>query len=744
MQNDVSDILTVIHSDFKLSIDCSGFSKIRNKALRNLGDQNKLQCPYSWSEGVITISVCNKELTGENNTTEAVFFENTNYPVWFDFGKEAPEYVEIDTPVESYQEEFKLRHNIFYGFINYGNEIGKSCLAIRYKLKNRPESNFKLEFYVLSTKLDYFHDWNIIVRDIEQEYQMLSLSFLQRTYHGFKHSVQGENPDLIWWNLFNEYHYRFIRAIKLITEHPARRLQRDIKFVRAERLKKITPATEKEYEQYRQIQNHKYKTEEKIFTHDTPENRFLKYALLQVKERFHELKNRIVNFPEFSESYKSSLEHTDSQLKSLYHHPFFRTIGSFKGFIQESMVLQQATGYNEVFRIWLILRSSYSLQDGIHKLETKDIATLYEIWCFITVKNIVEELLQQQHPQVITDNHSRRELNHLFSYDLSQGKHSRIIFKDDETELAELIYNPRSSDKQTGPDETGGWDKHVISKTVSQKPDIVLRLSRTDYHNGIKLTYLFDAKYRIDTSEKIKTEKGDIHYADRPPEDAINQMHRYRDAILFSINKEEEILQKEIIGGYILFPGRGNDETYEHSRLILSQPKVNIGAFPLRPAETEDSQTLLRRFISRIISGDTLHILKESIPQKGLEYTIPEESHVLVGIVNANIKNYKDFTEEKAGLYYTGKTFPSSYNILSFKYFAPYISGKGIYGYYEITGIKSATKSEVLLNNDSDDSIRFFFMLGTYYKLPVPKQKIGLYKEAYADLTLNELTKNND
>lgn len=743
MQNDDSDILTVIHNDFRLLIDCSGFSKIRNKALRNLRDQNKLLCPYSWSGGVLSITVCNKELTQGNNTADAVFFENTNYPVWFDFGKEVPEYVEIDTPVESYREEFQLRRSIFYGFINYGNEIGKSCIAIRYKLKNKLVNKFKLEFYVLSTKLDYFHDWNIIVRDIEQEYQMLSLSFLQRTYHGFKQSLQGGNPDLIWWNLFNEYHYCFIRAIKFIIERPFRRLQRDIKLVRAEKLKKITPAIEREYEQYRQIHDHKYRTEEESFTNDTPENRFLKYALQQVKERFHELKNRIINFPEFSESYKNGLEYTDSQLKRLSLHPFFRNIGPFKGFIQESMVLQLATGYNEIFRIWLILRSSYSLQDGIHKLETKDIATLYEIWCFITIKNIVEELLKQQHPRILTDNRSRREMNHLFSYNLSQGEHSRIIFKDGKTELAELIYNPKSSDKQTGPDETGGWDKQVISKTVNQKPDIVLRLSRTDYQNGIKLTYLFDAKYRIDSSKHVKTDKGDISY-DCPPEDAINQMHRYRDAILFSINKEEEILQKEIIGGYILFPGRGNDEAYKQSRLILSQSQVNIGAFPLRPDEAEESQTLLRGFIKQIINGDTLHILKESIPQKGLKYTIPEESHVFVGIVNTGTLNYKDFTEEKAGLYYTGKTFPSSYNILSFKYFAPYIAGEGIRGYYEITGIKSAKKSEILQNNDSDDSIRFFFILGTYYKLPVLKQRIGLYKEAYANLTLSELIKNSD
>ena len=36
-------------------------------------------------------------------------------------------------------------------------------------------------------------------------------------------------------------------------------------------------------------------------------------------------------------------------------------------------------------------------------------------------------------------------------------------------------------------------------------------------------------------------------------------MHRYRDAIYYS-KEHEPYRSKEIIGGYILFPGRGDDE----------------------------------------------------------------------------------------------------------------------------------------------------------------------------------------
>lgn len=738
-----TDILSVKHPDFKLLVDCSNYDRIRCKAISHLKDEDKLLTPYTWSEDVENISVCSKELTKEDNRAYAVFYENATYPLWFDFGEEEPEYVYLDTPLEKVKENFQQRGNIFFGFLNYGNEIGKSDITIRYKLKNKLERQFKLGFYVLSTKLDYFNDWNIIVRDIEREYQMLSLAFLQRTYHSFDHSAQGETPDIIWWNLFDEYQQRFIRAVKRIIERPHRRLRLEEKLVRVDKLKRLTPAIERELEQYRPVATHLYRTQEKVLSHDTPENRFLKYALLKINGRFTRLKKQILSLRECSSVYKESIKETEHALKQLCHHPFFRNVGAFKGFSQESMVLQRATGYSEVYRTWLILRSSYSLQEGMHNLQTKDIATLYEIWCFIAVKNIVEDYLKQKAPQLITDNRSRMELNRLFTYNLSKGEHSRVIFKEGDVELAELIYNPKSDDKETIQKESGSWDEHVVSKTVSQKPDIVLRLSKTDYQSGIKLTYLFDAKYCIDSSEKVKMGDDTISYVERPPEYAINQMHRYRDALLFSSKKgQDEVLQKEVIGGYILFPGRGDNAAFERSKLLQSQSSVNIGAFPLRPDSSDIeniSEVLLRKFIDRILNGEALQILKLSIPQKGLEYKVVDDMSVFVGVVTEKLKEYPKFIADEAEMYYTGKTFPSTYNIMSFKYFAPYFAGEGIRGYYEITGIRSATKAEILQNDDTDDSMRFLFQLGAYHKLSGQHYIPVLYKDTYAKVSLSKL-----
>ena len=106
---------------------------------------------------------------------------------------------------------------------------------------------------------------------------------------------------------------------------------------------------------------------------------------------------------------------------------------------------------------------------------------------------------------------------------------------------------------------------------------------------------------------------------DTPPDDAINQMHRYRDAIYYQEHKGE-MLKKEVIGGYILFPGDGERTEVEVSKFYKTINQVNIGAFPLRPKD-EENRKLLVNFIRELINANATDLLDDSIPQKGLYYT---------------------------------------------------------------------------------------------------------------------------
>ena len=564
------ELLTIQHQDFTMTIECSKFDGIWNKAVSNVGEAN-LTSTYSWSEGVL--SVIRQDEEGEELTIEqggvapAVFFDNAEYPIWVEF-KDYVKTARFGSILQGDNDNFSFRRGNLVGFINYGNDIGKSEILIDYEVGTETR-HFRFGFDVLSTKLNYHVHWRQIIEDIEREYRMLSLDYMRRTFHGFSPNPEGETPELVWWSIFAEEQKKFICAVKSIIERPRHRLLGTEIYVRADKLARIPISIENELAEHRKEPFHLYRIEQRVQSNDTQENRFLKHALAQITTKYESLKNRIESLKGASVAFKEEMQETLNTLKYLQRNPFFRTVGKFKGLNQESLVLQKASGYSQVYRTWNLLRRAYSLNDGFYRLQTKDIATLYEIWCFIEVSHIVRDLLGED---VDIDHRNRMEMSGIFTWELGKGEHSRILFKKNDVELAELVYNPKHNDKENDSISM----ENIVVPTVAQKPDIVLQLTKHDLQKNMKMTYLFDAKYRID---------GRVNGVDTPPEDAINQMHRYRDAIYYKEHSKDE-LKKEVIGGYILFPGDGQKADVEVSKFYKTIEEVNIGAFPLRPKDS--------------------------------------------------------------------------------------------------------------------------------------------------------------
>ena len=682
------DILTIRHSDFTLSIECPNYEGIWDKAVRNVGEEN-LTSTYSWSDGVTTVELSNGEdapaIIEKGVPSRAVFFDNADYPIWVDF-KPYVTNAQFGSLLQSVNESFSFRNHILAGFLNYGNDIGKSEIMLQYRA-GQEHKTFTFSFEVLSTKLNYHEHWKKILEDIESEYRMLSLDYMRRTFHGFSPESSGQRPDLIWWSVFQGEQEKFIKACRSIIERPRRRLRGYEIYQRADKLKVITRAIENELAEHRREPAHLYRTEQQVQSNDTQENRFLKYALGQITTKYDQLKRRIESIKNASETMREQMKNTLDQLKHLQRNPFFRTIGRFKGLAQESLVLQKAVGYNQVYRTWNLLRRAYSLNDGIYRLQSKDIATLYEIWCFIEVSHIVKDKLGIKDEDV--DHRNRMEMSGLFTWELGKGEHSRILFKKDDVELAELVYNPKHTDKENDNISMA----HLVVPTVAQKPDIVLQLTKNDMQKGMKLTYLFDAKYRIDGRDK--------HNVDVPPEDAINQMHRYRDAIYYQ-SSDNEALKREVIGGYILFPGNGQPRKFESSI-----KKVNIGAFPLRPND-DASRALLEDFINRLIQAKSSKIIADVIPQKGTFVEVG--NRVLIGlVVNRKRVNEQKFEDRTANLYYTGSKFPTTIGLHDLHFFIPYIKEKGIRDVYEVKRVRTITGKEAKGEEGGKDDLRLAF-----------------------------------
>ena len=724
------ELLSIIHQDFTMSIECKKFDAIWDKAIRNVG-QESLNSTYTWSEGVEKVVRTDDEeddlVIKNGEKAPAVFFDNADYPIWVEFKNYVTD-ARVASVLQNDNENFSFRRGILAGFLNYGNDIGKSEILIDYKVGSELR-HFRLGFDVLSTKLNYHEHWRKIIEDIESEYRMLSLDYMKRTFHGFSPDNNGEKPDIIWWSIFANEQKKFIKAVRSIIDRPRHRLHGVETYLRADKLTRIPVGIENELAEHRKEPAHLYRVEQQVQSNDTQENRFLKYALGQVTSKYALLKSRIESLKEASPEFKAEMREMLDTLKHLQRNPFFRTVGRFKGLNQESLVLQKATGYSQVYRTWNLLRRSYSLNDGLYRLQSKDIATLYEIWCFIEVSHIVKELLGTD---VDAEHRNRMEMNGFFTWELGKGEHSRILFKKDGVELAELVYNPKHTDRENDRISM----ENLVVPTVPQKPDIVLQLTKNDLQSNMKMTYLFDAKYRIE---------GRVNGVDTPPDDAINQMHRYRDAIYYKEHSTNE-LKKEIIGGYILFPGDGEKADVEVSKFYKTIDEVNIGAFPLRPKDKENRE-LLVKFIKSLINTKSSTTISNVIPQKGAFVEVG--NRVLVGIVKPSNRKgyYEDFENGCATLYYTGPKFSSTIALHNLHFFIPYIKEKGIRDVYEIVKIRTIKGSEAKQLDGIDgkkDDIRLAFELKFSRKLYDDYHKIntsGMIDFSFIDTTFADLKK---
>ena len=723
------ELLTIQHADFTMTIECGKFDSIWTKAKNNIGE-HALHSTYSWTEGVVSVTLNTDE--GERpiekgETASAIFFDNADYPIWVEFADYVKD-AQFGSELQGDNERFTFRRHILAGFLNYGNEIGKSEIHLIYETKEGTK-RFTFSFEVLSTKLNYHEHWRRIIEDIEAEYRMLSLDYMRRTFHGFSPDQNGKTPEIVWWSVFASEQEKFVRACKSIIERPRHRLHGRESYRRADQLKIVPREIENTLAEHRNENGHLYRVEEQIQTNDTQENRFLKFALSQITSKYDALKQRIENLNNVSEVKKQEMRNMLSTLQHLQRNPFFRSVGRYKGMSQESLVLHKATGYSQVYRTWNLLRRGYSLYDGMYRLQTKDIATLYEIWCFIEVSHIVKEKLQLSDTDV--DHRNRMEMNGLFTWELGKGEHSRILFKKDNVELAELVYNPKNTERENSDMGMKG----LVVRTVSQKPDIVLQLTKNDMSKGMKMTYLFDAKYRIADRQ---------NGVDTPPDDAINQMHRYRDAIYYQ-EHDENTLKKEVIGGYILFPGDGEPADVEMARFHKSIEEVNIGAFPLRPKDKCNRQ-LLEDFIEQLINKKSQEIIFKVIPQKGTFVEVG--NRVLIGLVtNSSRKGYlQSFKDGNATLYYTGRHFPTTIALQNLHYFMPYFKGEGIRDAYEIMSVRTITSKEVKqIEGDEDtNDLRLAFELRYFRKQYASIQPINTSKMinyTFIDTTFEELDK---
>lgn len=656
--NGTFNILKVCNGDLEIRFSCANYGRRIKESINNLGilhdDESKEQIKSRFTSKGNDVSFVFGDKPLENGMLfhTAYFFENTDYALIIS-GKDGKSLDSLRVSLSGHAiKPNELKNAIvsddgrYYATLNFNNQVGLVDFDFDYSIEGVGGTlGFCTE--VLSYKMNYRSDMKSIIRDIEREYSMLSYAFLKNTYLSFK-TKAGKSSELIWWQIFQSCYNDIIKNTHVIINSPKRRLKTAARYERADRLRYISPEQENEYVEFQNDPKHLFRSEEMYLSKDTVENRFLKYVIKELYRRFGIIREHIqVQLKADDAKIANNLDVMNRELSTLQNHRFLKGIGQFKGFSQDSLVMKRARGYKDIFKNWVELSCGYELEEGMRKLEVKDISELYEIWCFIKVKNIVKDIMGDL-TEVDT---TGRELTSGFVRQLVYGSQSEVKLKKENVEVS-VMYNAQVEeididDEQTSyPSAIEGTD----TLTTVQRPDIVLRL--TKQNDDIQYTYLFDAKYRI-----ADARKGGL---DVPPVGAINQMHRYRDAIYYT-QEGKDNLKREVIGGYVLFPGNVTKEDFSDYYYKNAIDKIGIGAFPLKPGkmimdkdgnlilDPNSSEQVLREQIEVWLKDSQAKqtLLQRSIPQKGLEYVIErtgtamDTDLVLVGCLRS--KSHRDW-----------------------------------------------------------------------------------------------------
>jgi hypothetical protein len=518
----------------------------------------------------------------ELTCTEPLFFENKSYDFTFAFNNavsSSPE-PKIIHKLKRVEESFYASGDTLRGNINFGNDIGWFRLSLCYWKQGQAVVQ-NIAFEVHPTKMDLTSDIDAIQTKIDQQFPLWRFSLAKKTEHQFSASRKPhEYFPLLWLAHFEKLHRLFFNNAKVILHVPHSRLIPNTRHLNADKIKtklghkleeKITHTLKEGYIGKRfPVTTHQLSV-------DTPENQFVKMALDKCAgtlSRFIAAAKANDKNPDsqiLSHSFYSTLNEWQSSLNSLLKRPFFNEISDFKGFTRESLVLQQKTGYMGFYKIWQELKLYLDVLGNDGSMSLKTVAELYEVWCFLEIRDALLALgFKQTHSAKLQENRKALEVK------FDDGLEGAFSFFREDGITIRLAHEPEFS-KSDMPQ----FEK-IYSWTGKQRPDILLEAT-FDNENRETIRWIFDAKYRID-QERDGDNIENPNDIDLVPIDAINQMHRYRDALIHihQARDGEKEKTRPIFGAFVLYPAWVN-ESANINPYQDAIDQISIGAFPLLP-----------------------------------------------------------------------------------------------------------------------------------------------------------------
>lgn len=459
------------------------------------------------------------------------------------------------------------------------NQIGRSTVAITAGGHSLPP----LEVEVLSPKLNlddpydplfYPRFYRTLVDELVQRQLTLPFTFEAPTYHAVEETPEPPTPLFLFHFLRSKQVQELLeQAVEAILARPHRLLTAEEEFVPLHQVYEVDAdvvlsiltnsqnwvrhqgaglAVAQRLGGYAPQKVWQRLTVE---TFDTPENRFVKWFVRELLGWLEELRA----WKQFPKSADDEFVELKGQLEMALHDPLFDEVGDMVYFPATSQVLLKRSGYRELlelYRQYLNSKRPAFFRDLQEAIDSRDVATLYEYWCFFELVRRLEKELGRGKPKLKLEVWEEGELAWGVIADFGGGR--------------KLVYNERFG---------RGRDR---SYSVALRPDFVL-------HEDGKATVVFDAKFRFDV-RSLPTEQEDCYDEDVASGDVervvkhadLYKMHTYRDAL------------KTVRTAVVLFPGtEGEGEFYDRStsekRTLMGVGELvrekweGVGAIPLVP-----------------------------------------------------------------------------------------------------------------------------------------------------------------
>jgi hypothetical protein len=250
-----------------------------------------------------------------------------------------------------------------------------------------------------------------------------------------------------------------------------------------------------------------------VSTVDTPENRFAKAFLALCTGTIAGMERAVGQARNaFERRILDECHRMSTLLRPAVQHSLWSEVGPMVHFPASSTVLQRRRGYRELLKHWVRLRLATRIPISAERardlLEVKDIAELYELWCFFSLVAALERRLG---PPVAADRFRATDFQTWVPWDLE------VRWKDG----VRALYNPRFS-------RSKGGLRHSYS--VPLRPDIALE-TRQGPNVGL---HLLDAKFKLEKLPALLADAEDESAEQRGAfkRDDIYKMHTYHDAIV--------------------------------------------------------------------------------------------------------------------------------------------------------------------------------------------------------------------